>query len=280
MARINIEERWWTDIRRSALIRFLGGDEEKADGAAVRLWRVAIEYWTKQTRSIPKHCFDLLPCATQLLEAKLAVVQNDEVYVKGASECFDWVVKKSVAGKKGGLKSAQVRLDLYGTNEPNTKHNEADTKHIQPKASTSNPLPLPLTLTQIHKEEELKGGLPSVAPPDSKSLAKVEQNNKASQFIASYVTAYKTKYGGRPDDINKGAVRGQILLLVKDYDMDRLCQMVQVYFQMECEWFGKKGHDFMTFSNNLNKIGHALDSGEDTDSSRIDYWNTFDWAGK
>lgn len=96
--------------------------------------------------------------------------------------------------------------------------------------------------------------------------------DKAREFVAAYVDAYRTRFpDGRPEDLNDGKVRGQILSWVKDYPIDRARDLIQAYFQMDAKWFNTKGYDFATFRNNLNKIGQALDSGRDPDGQTLDW---------
>lgn len=113
---------------------------------------------------------------------------------------------------------------------------------------------------------------PKAVALESKKLAKVEAGKKAQAFAGAYVKAYQTRFPeGRPEDLRDGKVRGQILAWIADYDLERACQLIQVYFQMETKWFGAKGYDFLTFRNNLNKIGQALDSGHDPDGNQINW---------
>lgn len=160
MASINIDDKWWIDIRRSALIRLLK-DEEKADGAAVRLWRAGLEAWKNNREAIPKHCFELLPCASELLACALVELKGASYYVKGASHYFEWVHKKREAGQKGGKKSVESRRKKDGTAQPSSKQTRSspEANSNQPEAdskqtsSSSNPLPLSLSLSldkEIH----------------------------------------------------------------------------------------------------------------------------------
>lgn len=136
-----------------------------------------------------------------------------------------------------------------------------------------------------NKEEESIGTAVAVASQsqalglsgkEAKALAKADAAKKANRFAASYVKAYQTRFPGRrPEDLNDGKVRGQMLTWVKDYPLERACDLIQVYFQMDARWFETKGYDFLTFRNNLNKIGQALDSGMDPDGNAVN-WSKVD----
>ena len=121
MARINIEECWWSDPRRSKLIRLLGGDEERADGAVIKMWRTAQEFWKRDHQLVPRRVFEALQSASELIEAGLADDRGDYIYVRGSSEYLEWVKDKTEAGKLGGLKSAQARREKYGSAQPKSR---------------------------------------------------------------------------------------------------------------------------------------------------------------
>ena len=277
MARLNIEDCWWTDPRRSALAERLGGDA-LADGAVVRAWRLAQEFWKHGRALVPKNMFDLLKFGSHLIEVGLAEIREDGVYIRGSSAYLDWVAERREAAKRGGKKSAEKRSSKRQPKskqtQPNAKQNEANANQTQPSVSGS------FSVSDSNTKTEESIGVPAVADShpavSDKNLAKAEQAQKANQFVGSYVKAYQTRFpDSRPEDLNDGKVRGQILAWVKDYPLDRACQLIQVYFQMEAKWFGTKGYDFLTFRNNLNKIGQALDSGTDPDGHSVDWAKVF-----
>lgn len=113
MARINIEECWWTDPRRSRLTKLLG-DEALADGTVVRMWRLAQEFWGRGRGLVPREIFETLEAAPKLIQAKLASEQGDQVYVRGSSQWFEWVHEKRAAASAGGKKSAQRPRNAKG----------------------------------------------------------------------------------------------------------------------------------------------------------------------
>jgi len=83
------------------------------------------------------------------------------------------------------------------------------------------------------------------------------------QFIASYVTAYQQRYGTECRPVIDGKTIGQMNQLLASVPVDQACNLIQVYCQMEDDWFLKKAHDFTTFTNNLNKVSNALNTGND-----------------
>lgn len=280
MARINIEECWWSDPRRSKLIRLLGGDTRTVDGLAIEAWRLAQEFWKHDRKLVPLSQFEALEGSAYLIEAGLAVIHEDAVYIRGSSQYLEWVNEEREKARLGGLRSAEVRREKYGSAQPIPNPTrttlEPNSKPIEASDSVSGSI----EETEIKNQKNHSVGEDADASSTqvaTKSLTKLQQKvldgAAAKTFVASYVSAYQTKFpGGRPEDLRDGKVRGQILNWIKDYPMDRACQLIQVYFQMDTKWFDTKGYDFLTFRNNLNKIGQALDSGRDPDGNQIN-WN-------
>ena len=120
MARINIEECWWTDPRRSALCRLIG-DEELADGLMGKAWRLAQEFWKRDRKLVPKALFETLREASRILEVGLAEIRGDSVYIRGSSTYLDWVNSQKDFGSAGGKKSAESRRQKTGSAQPQPK---------------------------------------------------------------------------------------------------------------------------------------------------------------
>ncbi len=113
MARINIEQSWWSDPRRNALGRKLGS-QALADGVMVQAWMLAQDHWKKERQLVPKHLFDMLEGALEILGANLAEVRGDLVYIRGSSTSLDWINQSRESGKIGGRISAQRPRDEKG----------------------------------------------------------------------------------------------------------------------------------------------------------------------
>lgn len=277
MARINIEECWWSDPRRSKLIRLLGGDTRKADGLAIETWRLAQEFWKHDRKLVPLTHFQALEDSQFLIEASLVEVRGDHVYIRGSSQYLEWVKEQRESASLAGRISAQRPRDSKGRLLPKVQQesNENPTEPNEVQPSVSGSVSDSNTNTySVGEDASASSQLPAKSnqTKDPKTIAKEEAQLKAKSFVASYVSAYKTRFpDGRPEDLHDGKVRGQILNWIKDYPIDRARQLIQVYFQMDTKWFGTKGYDFLTFRNNLNKIGQALDSGKDPDGNQMDW---------
>jgi|LakMenE18May11ns_1017448.scaffolds.fasta_scaffold9958908_4 hypothetical protein len=146
MARINVEDEWFTDARRLRLIE-LTKDKNIADGMAIMAWFLAQKYWVKK-ELIPYHAWHGAGMSDLLFECGLAEKREDGVYVRGSKRHFHWYFKKVEAGRKGGLKSSQRQRDSKGR-LTTSQAVLGDSSKQTP--STSNPLTPTLTLT--HKEK-------------------------------------------------------------------------------------------------------------------------------
>jgi hypothetical protein len=292
MARINIEECWWSDPRRSKLIRLLGGDTRKADGLAIEAWRLAQEFWKHDRKLVPLGHFEALEDSQFLIEAGLVKVIGDQVYVRGSSQYLEWVKEQRDIAVEAGKKSAEERRKRFGSAQPgadkntniferNSNETRTPSNGIEPSVSGSVSDSGSSKNTNTYSVGE-KADAFSLVPENlssEKKLTKVqkkalksEEEKKAGalakRFIATYVKAYQKTYpakgGGpppRPDLRDK--VQGQIKTYLAQVPIDRACELIQVYCQMEDQWFRTKCHDFGSFIENQNKVSLALDTGTD-----------------
>lgn len=181
--RLNFESHYWTDPRRSRLMGLLGS-EALADGSVVKMWLLAQEYWGRGRQLIPQEVFGLLEASDKLLEAKLAEVQQNGVYVKGAREHFDWLHLRREAARKGGKKEKKPRKKADARNSENSsnweKQSESKSKQSEPSCSLS----------------------PSVSVSESASVIEIHEtsfrDNNSKAAWDAYSEAYRLKYGSDP----------------------------------------------------------------------------------
>lgn len=139
MARINIEESWWSDPRRERLAALVGSPL-LADGIMIRVWRIAQQYRGKNQGLIPFHVWEQIEANASIVQANLAKAEQDGIYVNGSREFLDWVVKKRENAQKGGKSSAEKRSKMGLNCQANAKQNEATAskpKQVQPSISGS-----------------------------------------------------------------------------------------------------------------------------------------------
>jgi hypothetical protein len=98
MARINIEEKWWSDFRRLRLTEKLGLGT--ADGAFFIACRKAQEFCGEPFDATGEMPFEWIEA---LLSCGLASGSPTAFYLKGSREHHEWVKKLRQNAQKGGL---------------------------------------------------------------------------------------------------------------------------------------------------------------------------------
>jgi hypothetical protein len=248
VARINIEECWWSDPRRTKLLLRIGF---AADGAAVNMWRLAQEFWGKSRGLVPADVFFKLEHAQELIDAGLADVRERSVYVRGCSEYLEWHAEKREQASAAGKKSAEVRRKKSGSAQPKGGKGAKKTER-EPNAIR----------TVVNGTEPSDSGSLSHSGSDSESDSRgiVPIASAPLNPIRTYCDEWKAKNGKSPDLPGKDI--GQLDRLGKDLGQDRACALIRVYFSMPDSWFIKKGYDVATLLANLSAIQQFEASGK------------------
>lgn len=177
MARTNIEDCWWTDPRRSKLIKLLG-DEDRADGVAVKMWRIAQEFWKKDRGLVPQNIFETLENHQALVGAGLASLGDDGVYVRGSSQYLDWVHEQREKSKKGGQESAKRPRDERGRLLKSDANTQPESKQIQ--ASDSGSISVSHSVSDSNSEK-----LNTISTEPKNSVAVVKTKKELVSFKIS-----------------------------------------------------------------------------------------------
>lgn len=162
MARINIEDTWWTDARRAKLIQILKGNSKEADGLFFQALKMAQNHC--ETGTIPWSEAECLEGIEHLIECSLvdiiqanakqtpskakeviAIAKEDratydqiQAYVRGSKQSHDWLRKRREAASKGGAKSSKRPRLKDGKLQANAKQNEANSNQTQASYSSSS----------------------------------------------------------------------------------------------------------------------------------------------
>jgi hypothetical protein len=270
MPRINIEENWWTDPRRSRLIRLLGS-EELADGCVIRAWRTALLHYEHERQLVPLTLFQCLLHHELLVEVGLAKITAEGVYLCGSKETFESWFNARQQRIEAGKRSAQARQKKYGTSQPNEQN-----KQVSQLINTERPFERARTTPNDSRTSY------SFSDSDSDSNSKKKEKtafanandtnpdlvkpNLSGKFIAAYVAAYSKRYGEGTRPFLDGKTLGGIKRYLGSVGIERACDLIAAYCQMNDSWFVTKAHDFETFAQNQNKITLALDTGRMTTS--------------
>lgn len=260
MARINIEDSLYQDVRFVELTHKCNGSLEQALGCIVRAWSVAQIYWKNGKRPIPKTEFFKRKLSPYLIECGLAeYVDNDFIYMRGSEEQFSWLIQKQNAGKIGGKASHSKSLKKKSSV---AKHSLNAVKPLTPSPS------LPLTLA--HTQNTIRD-VDASRQVSSDTVIK----SPVGYFIYEYRKAFQKRYGEKASPDLRGKTQGQIKRFLKEVPLERAVALIQVYLQIDDKWFITKSHDFTTFDCNLSKIGVALDQGFSDSNKLKDYWADF-----
>ena len=115
MARINIEDAIYSDVRFHALLAKCGGDSDRAIGAMVRAWSLAQAWYLNEEtkRMIPCTEWKKQRICDLLIEVGLAEAQENLIYVCGSDDQFAWLIQKSEAGRKSGEARKKKNFDEH-----------------------------------------------------------------------------------------------------------------------------------------------------------------------
>ncbi len=120
MARVNVEDDLFSDPRFRVLVRIVG-DEDKAIGMCVRAWLLAQRYWANGNKLVPKKIWTAAGLAP-LHEVDLAEERANGTYCRGTEKHLSWLSDLTETRAKAGKRSAEVRLERYGTAQPLITH--------------------------------------------------------------------------------------------------------------------------------------------------------------
>jgi hypothetical protein len=263
VARINIEETWWMDGRRTLLAKKLGC-ERKADGLAVCVWRLA--HNDKTGNGVIQKKWLNKDEVLAMIDCDLVQeLSENEVRVRGALEHQAWLSKVRYGGKLGGIAKAKNRivalassgyLSAQNLDAPKTDSNKINNMTVALASSGYHPNPIPNPIPN-----------PGIRSKELKSESD-DSGSNISMVISKYVKAYQNKFGAKARPDVSGKVRGSIKRLLKDYKPEVLSNMLQVYLQMDDPWFKTKVYDFETFAQNLNKVSLSWTTGKENPTNK------------
>ncbi len=141
MARVNVDECWWSDPRRDRL-GALVKSSLLADAVALRAWKVSQDYWANKCKLVPIPIFRLLPHSDALLESGLAELRDDFVYVRGAKDRHAWILSRRQNGALGGMASRGVgkQREKRTANASKRKQTQASSSSSSSRNKTNNAL--------------------------------------------------------------------------------------------------------------------------------------------
>lgn len=284
MARLNIETKLWADPRLQTLM-ILVGDRQKAKGMVVELWTVAQEHWFPNRELIPEQTVADLGL-DPVVQVGLAERREEGVYAKGSEEHFAWLFERQEAGRRGGIASARARKEA---GEAKLKQNQAELKQSlssvkQSSSKTKQNEPSYSYSSSFSKYEDSKtkecadraltiSDFSTQVSETEKPIAakgsrfSPETRAKMGQFYAAYARAYKTRYGSEPEHLRADkALIGKVGYWLEGVSIERATNLVEVFFQIDHRPIVESYHNLWEFFKHLNRISHALSTGQNPDS--------------
>lgn len=274
MARLNIETKLWSDPRFQTLM-ILVGDRQKAKGMVLELWTLAQEHWFPNRALIPENVFSDLGLDA-VIQAGLAERREGGVYARGSEEHFCWLFDRQDAGRRGGLASAKARKQAH---EPRVKQSQATlkqhsskTKQIEPSSSFSFSISKDIKTKEcadraLQVSDESTQALEQLKPTTKGSRFSPETRAKMGQFYAAYARAYKVRYGSEPEHLRADkALIGKVGYWLEGVSIERATNLVEVFLQIEHRPFTDNFHNLWEFFRHLNRISHALSTGQNPDA--------------
>lgn len=273
MASIRLEDEARKDPRFILLGKRLGTSKFDARARVEELWAFCTD---KQTHFLSPEIIDALGEFDGLSEhicdpeVGLAEKTHEGIRIKGLKGRIEWLAELRKNAKKGG-QARKKKVNPEGSQKATQKgiQNEARSK------PESSPLTLTLapslTLSPVLKNKESIGA--NALAPRTHQLEPKGKDPDIGRFVGTYVKAYQARYSAKTRPDLRGKITGQIKNFLRDQPIERACNLIQVYCQMDDPWFIKKHHDFGTFLENLNKVSYALDTGQDANS--IDWGKVF-----
>ncbi len=129
MPRLNIEDQFWKEI--SGLVAKMG-DEDKAIGQVIRFWSVAQEKY-KQGRVVTKDEFIRKGFSEHLIGSEFVVECEGGFRAVGDNKHFAWLLKRVLAGSKGGKSKSKKKTKNLKQNSDPPKIND-----LAPKQTEAN----------------------------------------------------------------------------------------------------------------------------------------------
>jgi len=249
LARINVEDSILKDNRFINLCIKLG-DKDRAMGALIFAWILAQRWYLTPDRMIPIKEWADQSIPNEIIIVGLAEKIGDKVRMKGADKQFAWLIQRSQAGKIGGPAASKSRVENIREldRRPSDGGRRLTSSFLSSLSSSLS------SHNSLLKNKESKGV----------AIADANIGSPVAYFIGCYVKAFQSRYGAETRPDLRGKIQGMIKKFISEIQLERACDLIQAYCQMDGErgWFKTKGHDFVTFIENLNPISIAFDTGK------------------
>lgn len=193
MPRINVDDIWFDDPRRSKLALKLQS-YLLSDGVAINMWRLAQTYF-RVGLLVPIEQYERMDYAKEFSSVGLAEYYSDGVYIKGRNDAFDWLKKRQENGRKGGQVSKNIELTQR---QSKRKQTQAKPSKRNPRSLTLNTQTFSLKLykNEIKKIENIyptESGLSGARSQIKKQIRSDADLNNLTKAVTNYAAICKNK---------------------------------------------------------------------------------------
>lgn len=233
--RQNIDEKWKTDPRRTALAKRIGG--RAADGMRVEVNWLLLDH---RGKPVPLKEFQFIDNWQDWIECGLAEVDGEFVRIAGADAYAEFFAKQKENGQRGGRPRNPKKPNVTQIN-PN-KPKLTQKKPENPSSSISSSVSISISSSSSNE-------FPSETP-------------KSSAFVAAYCSRFKARWGINP--LIQGKDAGIAKRLAKTISLERFEFLLDAFFEMPDSWLVKNKHPLGFFETKLNEVTVFADSGKFT----------------
>lgn len=224
VARQNIDERWKTDPRRTALAARTSG--RNADAMRVEINWLLLDY---KGEPVPLKVFKYVQDWQEWVDCGLAEIVGEMVRIAGADEYSEFFDKQRVNGSKGGRPKKPTETQINPTETHSNPNN--------PSFSSS------FSFSKKEKKERKNKGMPILqsANPDA-----------VVNLVQVYCDEWRAKTGKSPSITGKDA--GMLSRLGKDLGAARATALIKAYFAMPNAYYFRRGYPVSLLSTDLSAI--------------------------
>ncbi len=251
MARLNIEiEELLKDQRFIDLILAFGSRRE-AYGAFLEAIVLAQQYWVPNRVGIPKEVWKKQRLANELLDVGFANVvpatgdDVERVMFAGSARQFDWLIKKSDAGKLGGPAAAKARVENIIELARQKSSNDDTRQHSTVLTSSSSYSPSSsFSLSPSDSASEEVPAAPSASAPP-KRTRKPKADKKPAKTTAvweAFTSAYLVRHKIMPADCAQ--IRGQMSKFIDKVGAEDAPEIARYFVESSNGFHNEKAHDF------------------------------------
>ena len=246
MARINVDEEFWTDPRIELLAAKMPRHE--AYGTVLVLWRTGQMYWKKKSL-IPIEIFAQLPHHELLRTSSFVSVRKDGVYVSGSNE--RWMYLNPVQQSQAGKKSAASRKRKFGTSQPNGARTEPE-RSFERKSNGTEPY-------SSSSSSSSSSSFPNTTYSGENDSPDVSFDKSTENPVSTWMRLYKAKYKSRYP--LQGKDSGMLSNMLKSFKARDIEIMFTCYLAIEDSLYKAQRHSLGLFFRDLPKVAQAAHSG-------------------